>query len=71
MKRNDYEPAVNGLDYDTGTKVIDMAATQGGDSVQLHMDLRDEIDDIGYAVTMTRDPDGNQLSCFKAPGGAA
>jgi hypothetical protein len=55
MKRHDYELAANGLDCNTGSKVINIALTHGGDSVQLHMDLRDDPDDIGYAVVMTRE----------------
>jgi hypothetical protein len=46
---------VNGLDNNTGTKVINIAVTHRGDSVQLHMDLRDDPDDIGYAVVMTNE----------------
>jgi hypothetical protein len=46
---------VNGLDYNTGSKVINIAVIRGGDSVQLPMGLRDDIDDIGYAVTVTRE----------------
>ena len=55
LKRDDYEIVVNGLDCNTGSKVISIALTHGGDSVQLHMDQRDEPDDIGYAVVMTRE----------------
>ncbi len=55
MKRDDYEIVVNGLDCDTGSKVINIALTHRRDSVQLHMDLRDDPDDIGYAVVMTRE----------------
>jgi hypothetical protein len=55
VKRRDYEAIVNGLECNTGTKVINIALTHGGDSVQLHMDQRDEVDDIGYTVTMTRE----------------
>ena len=55
MKRDDYEIVVNGLGCNTGSKVINIALTHGGDSVQLNMDLRDDPDDIGYAVVMTRE----------------
>jgi hypothetical protein len=55
LKRDDYEIVANGLDCDTGSKVINIALTRGGDSVQLHMALRDDPDGIGHAVVMTRE----------------
>jgi len=42
LKRDDYEIVVNGLDCSTGSKVINIALTHGGDSAQLHMDQRDD-----------------------------
>jgi hypothetical protein len=55
LKPDDYEIVVNGLDYNTGSEVINIAMTHRRDSVQLHIDLRDDPDDIGYAVIMTRE----------------
>ena len=56
MKRDDYDLVTNGLDCNSaGSKVINIALTHNRDSVQLHMDLRDDPDDIGYAVVMTNE----------------
>jgi hypothetical protein len=50
VKRKDVPPLVNALDYDTRTKVVNIGLTRGGDSVQMHMDLRDEEEDPGCSI---------------------
>ena len=56
MKRDDYEIVANGVDCNSaGSKVINIALTHIRDSVQLHMDLRDDPDDTGYTVVMTNE----------------
>jgi hypothetical protein len=51
----DVPPLVNAIDYETNRKILNIGLTRGGDSVQMYIDLRDEEDDPGYALTLTDD----------------